>query len=478
MNEVFSIASKITDIAEHSTYLELTSRICYYDVPNLNNDMLPYDDTAEAKANTLVDMPVQARYLVNKNNEPTFGGHEMVKKKDGTIEFRTSSIGTHTEVWIENDDVEINNETRSLPCLFAKYRLWKRYPKMIAAARRLFDLGKLYSSWEIQTYEYIYNNGIRKITEYEFLSNCLLGFETSYPSYGKNANALSMASLQDNSQLLIAEALSEDLIDELNKKNGVKEDNILAETKKTTAQNTNNTVESAQLTVWDTRCKVSDACRAKIDKWCWVAYMFPNEQVVWCEYEGRETELDYVKFSYEVDENDTITVSEPEYVKLSVGIAEINTKIAEMEQKIKTAETDIDVKNETIIKANEKIQELASKIAELTPYKEAADVAEKERVEQEIAEEKKALRAKMLKGGLFTEAEIAKVEIAELIEARDKIAINGLIADRFAASFDTDDIEEEHSKTVNSIETATASLENDDEYTSVRSFMKSILFNK
>ena len=60
-------------------------------------------------------------------------------------------------------------------------------------------------------------------------------------------------------------------------------------------------------------------------------------------------------------------------------LAEINTKIAEMEQKIKTAETDIDVKNETIIKANEKIQELASKIAELTPYKEAADVAEKKK---------------------------------------------------------------------------------------------------
>lgn len=469
--------AEVVDIAEHTSYLELVSRVCFYNEPNLNGDMLPYDDTSLEKAQTLVNMPVQAKYRVNSDGTPSLGGHEMVKKRDGTIEFKTQSIGTHTSVEIKNDNVLVNGSIKELPCLFASYRIWKRYPNYIAAIKRLFNNGILYGSWEINTYQYLYDNGIRKITDYEFIANCLLG-ETSYPSYGKNANALSMASLQDNSQLLIAEALSEDLIDELNKKNGVKEDNILAETKKTTAQNTNNTVESAQLTVWDTRCKVSDACRAKIDKWCWVTYMFPNEKVVWCEYEDRETELDYVKFSYEVDENDTITVSEPEYVKLSVGIAEINTKIAEMEQKIKTAEADIDVKNETIIKANEKIQELASKIAELTPYKEAADVAEKERVEQEIAEEKKALRAKMLKGGLFTEAEIAKVEIAELIEARDKIAINGLIADRFAASFDTDDIEEEHSKTVNSIEAATASLENDDEYTSARSFMKSILFNK
>ena len=73
--------AEIVDVAEHSTYLELTSRICYYDAPNLNGDMLPYDDTTLDRAQTLVNMPVQAKYRVNANGEASLGGHEMVKKE-------------------------------------------------------------------------------------------------------------------------------------------------------------------------------------------------------------------------------------------------------------------------------------------------------------------------------------------------------------------------------------------------------------
>ena len=83
--EPISMIAEIVDVAEHSTYLDLTSRICYYDAPNLNGDMLPYDDTTLSKAETLISMPVQAKYRVNNNGEPSLGGHEMVKKRDGTI---------------------------------------------------------------------------------------------------------------------------------------------------------------------------------------------------------------------------------------------------------------------------------------------------------------------------------------------------------------------------------------------------------
>ena len=96
---------EVINIAEHTTYLELTSRVCYYDEPNLNNDMLPYDDTTEEKAKTLVNMPVQAKYKVSPTGEPTFSGHEMVKKKDGTVDFKTSSIGTHTEEYKKNENI-------------------------------------------------------------------------------------------------------------------------------------------------------------------------------------------------------------------------------------------------------------------------------------------------------------------------------------------------------------------------------------
>ena len=196
---------QVIDIAEHTSYLELTSRVCFYDEPNLNNDMLPSDDTTLEKAQTLVNMPVQAKYRLSPSGEPTFSGHEMKKSKStGEITFGTSSVGTHTEVYIENDNVDVNGTIKNLPCLFAKYRIWKRYKNVVSAAQRLFSLGKLYSSWEINTYQYFFDRGIRKITDYEFLANCLLGYEYAYPSYGTSANAISMAQLND-SQLMIAE---------------------------------------------------------------------------------------------------------------------------------------------------------------------------------------------------------------------------------------------------------------------------------
>ena len=503
---------EVINIAEHTTYLELTSRVCYYDEPNLNNDMLPYDDTTEEKAKTLVNMPVQAKYKVSPTGEPTFSGHEMVKKKDGTVDFKTSSIGTHTEVYIENDNVDVNGTIKNLPCLFAKYRIWKRYKNVVAAVQRLFDLGKLYSSWEINTYQYVYDRGIRKVTDYEFLANCLLGYEYAYPSYGTSANAISMAEMNnDNPQLMIAEALSQDLIEEndnkeenteMAKKNepSVAEDVTKVSTPTdtdttTTATENTNSVEqkedtaevdnkdtvtdSAQLTTYDLRKKITDACRAKIDKYCWVSYMFPNEKEVWCEYEGAETELDYAKFTYEVGEGDVITVSYPEYVKLTVSVAEINSKVTSLEKEIETAKAELDIKNDAITKASEKIQELNVQISELTPYKEQVKAAEQKRIEAEIAEDKQRLKAKMLKGNVFTEAEIAEKNIADLIEARNESAINSLIADKFVASFDDKENsgEPDISEKVET-ETATASLETDEDTTDARSFMRSILLNK
>lgn len=502
MQEYVNVVGEVISIAEHTSYLELVSRVCYYNEPNLNNDMLPYDDTTEEKAKTLINMPVQGKYKVNSNNEPTFSGHEMVKKKDGSIEFKTSSIGTHTDIYIEYDNVDVNGTIKNLPCLFAKYRIWKRYKNVVAAVQRLFNLGKLYSSWEISTYQYIYDHGIRKITDYEFLANCLLGFEFAYPSYGTSANALSMAQLNDN-QMMIAEALSQDLIEEIDNKD--KEENELMAEKNdsvTPEDVENNSIEnvaeenktevksdisitdsttSAQLTTYDLRRKVSAACETKLGSWCYVSYLFPNEKEVWCEYGGAQSELDYVKFTYEVDENDAITVSEPEYVKLTVNIAEVNSTIANLNKTIETTKAELDIKNNAIIKASETIQQLKAEISNLTPYKDQVELAEQKRIEAEIEKEKDDLRNKLLKGNLFSEKEIRKTEIAELIEARDSSAINNLIADRFVASFDEKDKDIIHQTDVAESkdtidEYPATNLETDDVETDIRSFMRDILF--
>lgn len=506
-NAPITVIGQVIDIAEHTSYLELTSRVCFYDEPNLNNDMLPTDDTTLEKAQTLVNMPVQAKYRLSPSGEPTFSGHEMKKSKStGEITFGTSSVGTHTEVYIENDNVDVNGTIKNLPCLFAKYRIWKRYKNVVAAAQRLFSLGKLYSSWEINTYQYIFDRGIRKITDYEFLANCLLGYEYAYPSYGTSANAISMAQINDN-QLMIAEALSQDLLDENNINDNDEEENLLAKKNESSAaveniiasaspeaqnsdttnttstaedkQNETPTTDSAQLTVWDLKTRVGEACRQKLGKWCWTSFMFPNEKEVWCEYDGAESELDYVRFTYEVADDDTVTVSEPEYVKLTVSIAEVNTKISELEKEIQTVKAELDIKNDAITKASETIQNLNTQISELTPYKKQVEVAERKKIEEQITAEKEALKQKLLKGNLFSEEDIAEKKIQDLIEARDVSAINSLIADKFVASFDVDH-KNENAETVSTAEmvvTATANLESEDAETDVRSFMSKILSN-
>jgi len=506
---------QVIDIAEHTTYLELTSRVCYYDAPNLNNDMLLYDENAEKIATSLVNMPVQARYRVSPTGAPTFGSHEMHKTKDGKVTFGTVSIGTHIKTWIEKDNVTINDGSiMELPCLFATYRLWKRYPNMIAAAKRLYDEGKLYNSWEMNTYQYVYDNGIRKLTDYEFLADTLLGYEYSYPSYGTSANAISMAEMNtDNPVLMIAEALSQDIMSqgldiennenkEENQEMAKKNESVIAEdvalaspvntdTTTTASEKTEEVISNAetenkepdtdlaQLTVRDLRRKINEAIRQKIkNDYFYIAFMFPNEKEVWCEYESAETELDYMKFTYEVND-DVVSVSDGEKVKLTVSIAEVNTKIASLEKEVETAKAELEIKNDAITKASEKIQELNVQISELTPFKEQVEAAEQKRIEAEIAEDKQRLKAKLLKGNLFTEAEIAEKNIADLIEARNESAINSLIADKFVASFDEKvNAEDTQTQTAENVETATASLETDEDVTDARSFMRSILLNK
>ena len=99
---------------------------------------------------------------------------------------------------------------------------------------------------------------------------------------------------------------------------------------------------------------------------------------------------------------------------------------------------------------------------------------DKEKLEAEIAEEKDGLKKDLLKGGLFSEEEVASAEIAELIERRDKSAIKTMIADRYIASFNNDVAEDTSNDETN---TATASLEVDEVNESPSSFMTKFLLN-
>lgn len=212
-NEKIEISSAALELSETTNYIELTNRLCYYGEPNLNGVMLPVEG-AEEHAKTLVLQPVVAKYKVIAN-KPDLGGHEY---HNGT--FGTENIGVHENVEVRTDTVTVNGEQKTLPCLFARSRIWTRNTNVVAAVKRLFNEGRLHSSWEIAVSDYEYKDGIKVLKDYVFESNALLG-TNSQPAYGDAASALAMAETEDRPEAIIAEALAKDL--------GIKEEQSMAE---------------------------------------------------------------------------------------------------------------------------------------------------------------------------------------------------------------------------------------------------------
>lgn len=546
--ETICLSSKTIDIAENDLYLELTNRMCYYDDKNLNNVLLPYkgiEEKALECAKSLINMPVQAKYkkIAGKDD---LGSHEMHINPDGEVVFDTESIGTHVDVWIEETEVTtVSGEVKKLPCLYAKKRIWKRNKNFINAIKRLYESESgLGSSWEIQTLEYTFKDGVKTLTDYVFLSDCLLG-STTTPAYNGTSKAISLSSLTEQ-ELMVAEALSQDIISQgLDKNNQEKEENILKkdenitlsadenveevteteevsveENKDTeTSENTTETensedtseekdkdddddkdddnevednedgeckkkkgcaageckkkkasasTETSALTSYDLRRKLSEECRKKVDDWCWVTYLFPEEKEVWCEYDG-DSELDYLKFTYTV-ENDEVSVSDPVKVTLTVSVKDINSTVSEYEKTI--AE-----KDELIVNASSEIAELKVQNTELSQYKEKFTQIEQEKAEAELAQKKEDLIASVIKSGQVTREEIEKSEeLQGYVNTLDKKSLMALVGERLSASIsdkpENENIETSESKS--DVHVA-SNLNNDDDVLDKASIMRNFL---
>ena len=541
--ETICLSSRTIDIAENDLYLELTNRMCYFDDKNLNNVLLPYKGVEEKAlecAKSLINMPVQAKYkkIAGKDD---LGSHEMHINPDGEVVFDTESIGTHVDVWIEETEVTtVSGEVKKLPCLYAKKRIWKRNKNFINAIKRLYESESgLGSSWEIQTLEYTFKDGVKTLTDYVFLSDCLLG-STTTPAYNGTSKAISLSSLTEQ-ELMVAEALSQDIISKgLDKNNQEKEENILkkdenitlsadenveeateaeevtgaestdtetsenttetensgdtseekdkddddnddkdddneveenedGECKKKKASASTESTETSALTSYDLHRKLSEECRKKVDDWCWVTYLFPEEKEVWCEYDG-DSELDYLKFTYTV-ENDEVSVSDPEKVTLTISVKDINSTVSEYEKTI--AE-----KDELIVNASSEIAELKAQNTELSQYKEKFTQIEQEKAEAELAQKKEDLIASVVKSGQVTREEIEKSEeLQGYVNTLDKKSLMALVGERLSASI-SDKSENENIETSESKSDVhvSSNLNNeDDEVVDKASIMRNFL---
>lgn len=421
------LASKTLELSEHDTYLELLNRVCYYTQPNGNGVLLPMEDNTAEIAQTLVSMPVYAKYTTNAKGEPTFRGHEVSIDQAGNVTFGTTPIGTHTEVYIQDDTITTySGETMTLPCLFARQRIWTRNRNAVAAAKRLYSEGKLYNSWELNVSEYQYKDGTKVLAKYVFEGNTFLGYETASPAYGSSATVLSLSGEGDENELLVAEAVAKDMIENSGEEENMhieKDGNPAALDTEIQVPNVSEITEvvqeKASLTDWDLRMLINSACRAKLDRWCWASFWFPEEHKVWCEYDGRESELDYLVFTYTVSEDDAVEVSDPVPVKLVVSPVAINDRISEL--------------NETIIELNSKIETLNSTVSELEPYRAAHEQAENERLRREHEAAVAELKAYVTDSKRFTQDEIDSDDIKALVEKLDMATLKSMIADRIVA---------------------------------------------
>ena len=503
----YEMSSNVIELSEHKTYIELTRRLCYYDYPNLNGVQLN-SDTAEEKAQSLLMQPVVAKYKKIRNKDD-LGGHECSVDSKGNVTFGTIPIGVNVSVEIKNDTVNINNTNVEAPCLFATSRIWKRNKNVCSAIKRLFAEGNLHSSWEILTEKAEYKDNVKVLTDYVFEADALLG-STSKPAYGECATTLCVASTE-NPEILLSEAIvndfniensetkedktlkiikNESVTASENENTDVVTDEVVETSQETIAIDTaetdsetseveksnsesvddndsdeksedTQTVEVSELTVRDLRAKIEKLCRAKI-RYCWVAFMFPNEKYVLVECDDRESELEYMKFTYEVN-GDEVTIGEPEKVKLVVSVENINDEIAE--------------KNNAIIKANEEIASLKSENENLMKYKEMFEKSEAEKAEQELAKKKECLRKYAIKSGYISSEEIeTSDEIKNLIDSVDENGIKAIIVDRLMAQKNESDVVT--SETVTSQTTEVASLTCDEvniETADYKSVMKKFL---
>ena len=497
MNNVLIANNNVlySELQEDENSLIAKFIICDFGI-NGNNVMLNRK-TIDSWLDTIISQPVVAAIGVNDDGTCDFEGHNVsvVSRvgEDGQVyqdmKFDTSAIGAFDSVEIAT----INNKEY----IVATAKLWKRYPDFCALIRKRMSEGSIATSWEIAVdsshFEIIGGQKVKVIDKGSFLGHALLN--NNFPPAYQDSKMLEVASKNQSDSDLI-EALKRDIVackdsnihiikkeDEIldkGKENIVSEYTI-KETKEVSTETTDvvktENTETSALTEFDLRQALRQAIADKlnIDKWeFYIIYNFPTDGIIWIQLWDAESELDVIKFTYTV-ENDVVTMSEPENAKLTVSVAQIDTKIAELN-------ATIEKQNTSLVEASTKVQDLTKEVSELTPFKESCEKAEQERIEKETAEKRENLKGYAIKSGFISEDEISSVdEIKNCVENVDEKGLKAIIAERFMKSLDnktdveTSTLEDNKVKDVETSEVRTNIVDSEEVDTDYKSVMKSFL---
>lgn len=400
--------------------------ICPLNEGNANNYGIKESDISEEDYKTLVGQPLVTKLIYNyKTKEYDFSGHlrkkiKKVNKEGNIVEFSdftsTSPIGYHTDVYIE--DVDINGTTKR--CLVGEVTLWTRYYHAMEVIERLGT--NLHTSWELSFTESYKEDGVTWMKGLMFLANCVLGSNVT-PAYG-DAGLLQIAEEEIDE---LAEAMQED-IKELYKNNKGGH-NIMAE----------ENIQISSLTMGDLYSKLGKALRKLNDeKWYYISYVFPLElRAIAHSYEDDETT--YIEITFSVSESGELSITGQKTVEMTFVPKSDNEAVAEKYKiELETIKTELSEKNDQIIelgkinKSNETaIAEKDKVIEELQVYKEKIAEVEKAEAEAQAESERERLSNILIESEFFTKEEVeTSEEIKEVISTLDEDKVKTFLANK------------------------------------------------
>ena len=430
--EKILISSKPISSEQYKNYKEAKWMISELDAWDLNGRFMP-KDTGEKCHKSIIGYPIVAKLITDKKGNPVdFGGHEITKKEDSegniSYKFNTVPIGS-----ILDSNIETINDKE---CIVISTKLWSdRFPEYFTVLDKLWEDGKVSSSWELAVNEWEETDEGKILKDVEFLGNCILGstVEGAVPGAGM----LEYAEI-NNDEIALASALRNDIDknnevgEKMNENENITKanenpENIIAENaenvnpenvseENVNADNANkDNKQTSALTSYDIESKLESlACK---DGYGYPSYIFPEEHYALCR-SWKDNSLDFTKVNYSVSDNDVEIIS-TEKVSLVIEVKDINTFVAE--------------KNDAIIKMDSEIAELKTKVeslekdsAELAEIKKQNEEAELKKKQDEVAEYAKS-------SGYFTDEEMASDEFKNLIAEADINSVKALIADKCVA---------------------------------------------
>lgn len=418
-----SMPIELSDFPNHKEAIFLISVLDEY---NLNNVLIEKSE-GEKYHKTIIGYPIVAYLKYDANGKPDdFGGHELrakYNKETKQIEyyFATYPIGSVIDAWIEEREVDGYKGLKSV--VLIKTKLWKsRLPEYFKVFDKLWESGKISSSWEISVIESKKTKKGKVLKAFEFIGNCLLG-STVDPAV-PGAGVLEVAS-NDEINYELSKAFAEDikvLKADQNMSNSEIDDESVINTDDIenneggTDMNKPIDVQSnlASMTDNDLYNKIRKAINANSDntnKWYYIARVYPYEYRVIAYEWDRQSDDDYVEFSYSVLSNEEISINSQKEVKMVFIPKETyDAEKAEYEEKINKLDKDFKEASEAVVELTSQKEELNKQIEEFSEYKAKFEEIQRAEQEKELAKKQEELKAFALENELIASAELDENE--------------------------------------------------------------------